>query len=104
MPQQMTRIVIPGGLSFADLQLTRDADGQVSYKGSAIMRICQASGLPAALLQDECYENVATLIAAWYQVHRHHGGAPDPVAEDLIAEIQTGNAKGQPFNHPPGHA
>jgi len=42
------------------------------------------------MFRDAPEDNVSGLIVSWYQVHRQHGGEPDPVAEDLIAEVRVG--------------
>ena len=104
MQQQLTRVAIPEGLDFADLRLARDADGAVSFDWSVIERICQASNLPVELLRDGPEDNVAGLITHWYMAHRQRGGAVDPVAEDLIAEVRAEDAAGQHVSHAPGRA
>lgn len=42
-----------------------------------------------ALLRDAHEDNVAGLIVAWYVEHRRHGGAIDPVEEQIIAEVEA---------------
>jgi hypothetical protein len=49
-------------------------------------------------------DNVSGLIIGWYQAHRQQGGEPDPVAEDLIAEVLAEDAAGQNTSLPPGSA
>ena len=104
MQQQLTRVAIPEGLDFADLHLARDADGAVSFDWSVIERICQASGMPVELLREGPEDNVAGLLIGWYCAHLERGGAADPVAEDLLAEVQAEDAAGQAFSHAPGRA
>ena len=104
MQQQLTRVAIPEGLDFADLRLERDADGAVSFDWDVIERICQASQLPVELLRAGPEDNVAGLITHWYMAHRQRGGAADPVAEDLIAEVRAEDAAGQAYSHAPGRA
>lgn len=104
MQQQLTKVAVPAGLDFSDLHLARDADGDVSFDWSVIERICAASGLPVEMFRDAPEDNVAGLIVAWYQAHRERGGASDPVAEDLIAEVLAEEAAGQRVSHRPGHA
>lgn len=104
MQQQMARVVIPDDLTFSDLKLARDPDGAVSFEWAVIERICEASGLPVEVLRDGPEDNVGGLITTWYRAHRQHGGEPDPVAEDLIAEVLIEDAAGQPFSHQPGRA
>lgn len=104
MQQQMARVAIPDGVDFADLRLARDPDGSVSFDWGIIERICAASGLPVEMLRDGPEDNIAALLIGWYQAHRQRGGAPDPVAEDLLAEVRAEESAGQPFSHAPGRA
>lgn len=104
MQQQLARVAIPDGLEFADLRLTREADGNVSFDWRVIERICVASGMPVELLRDGPEDNVAGLLIGWYQAHRQRGGAVDPVAEDLLAEVRAEDAAGQQLSHAPGRA
>lgn len=104
MQQQLAKVAIPEGLDFSDLHLARAADGSVSFDWSVIERICTASGLPVELLRQGPEDNVAGLLVAWYQAHRHRGGASDPVAEDLLGEVLAEAAAGQGASHAPGRA
>lgn len=104
MQQQLTRIAIPDDIEFADLRMAREPDGSVSFDWSVIERICNTSGLPVELLRDAPEDNVVGLIQSWYEIHRQHGGAPDPVIEDLAAEAAAEDAAGQPYSHAPGRA
>jgi hypothetical protein len=104
MQQQLTRLAIPDDLTFSDLRLARDADGAVSFDWSVIERICRANNLPVELLREGPEDNVAGLLIGWYSAHRNAGGAPDPVAEDLFAEVQAEDAAGQAFSYEPGRA
>ena len=105
MQQQIMKVVmIPDDVEFADLQLSRAPDGSVTFNWAPIEKICQASGVDVALLRDQHEDNVAGLLTQWYRVHRETGGEPDPVAEDLLAEVMAENAAGQNFSLPPGRA
>ncbi|PTU76824.1 hypothetical protein DBO86_22740 [Pseudomonas indoloxydans] len=104
MQQQLTRLAIPDDLTFSDLRLARDADGAVSFDWAVIERICRANNLPVELLREGPEDNVAGLLIGWYSAHRNAGGAPDPVAEDLLAEVQAEDAAGQAFSYEPGRA
>ncbi|MFT0137266.1 hypothetical protein ACEK07_04300 [Alcanivoracaceae bacterium MT1] len=104
MQQQMTKVNIPDDVEFADLRLARDTDGGVSFDWSVIERICDASGLPVEMFRDAPEDSVARLIVGWYNAHRQRGGAPDPVAEDLIAEVQIEDEHGGGHSHAPGRA
>jgi hypothetical protein len=96
--------VIPADVLFSDLKLARDADGQVSFDWRPIERICAASGLDIGLFRDGPEDNLAALLASWYQSHRTAGGERDPVYEDLIGEVQAEDAAGQRYSHAPGRA
>jgi len=104
MQQQLTKIAIPDDVPFSALRLCRDADGAVSFDWSPIERICEASGIPVEMFRDGPESNVADLITTWYQAHRQNGGAPDAVADDLIAEVLAEEAAGQAVSHAPGRA
>lgn len=104
MQQQLTRLEIPEGVAFSDLRMARDPDGHVSFDWGVIERICAASSMPVELLREGPEDNVAGLIIGWYCAHRERGGAADPVADDLLAEVRAEDAAGQPYSHAPGRA
>lgn len=104
MQQQLTRLAIPDDIEFATLRLARDDDGAVSFDWAVIERICRANNMPVELLSEGPEDNVAALLIGWYSSHRTAGGAPDPVAEDLLAEVQAEDAAGQAFSYEPGRA
>lgn len=66
MQQQLVRVAIPEGLDFADLRLSREPNGSVSFDWRVIERICAASGMPVEVLRDGPEDNVAGLLMAWY--------------------------------------
>lgn len=102
--KQLARIAIPADLEFSALQLGRNADGDVSFDVGVIERICEASGVDPRLFIEAPEGNVAALIVHWYAAHRANGGAPDPVAEDLIGETRVEDARGGGISHAPGRA
>ena len=104
MQQQTARIAIPSDMDFSELKLARDADGAVSFDWAVIERICTASGMPVELLREGPDDNVAGLITRWYMLHLEHGGEPDAVKDDLIAETLLEDAAGQHVSHAPGRA
>lgn len=104
MQQQLARVAIPDDIEFAALHLARDADGAVSFDWAVIERICRANNLPVEMLREGPEDNVAGLLIGWYSSHRNAGGAPDPVAEDLLAEVKAEDAAGQAFSYEPGRA
>ena len=100
-----TPISIPFGMTFADLRLARDSQtGDVSFDTLVIERIEQESGLPTGFFMGQPEDAMAALITTWYSAHRAAGGDADPVAEDLLAEVMTEDAAGQPYSHKPGRA
>jgi hypothetical protein len=101
MQKQIARIEIPDNVSFADLRLSRDSDGHVSFDWSPIDAICKLNQLAIDLGIED---NVAGLIIAWYHAHLESGGDRNATADDLIAEVITEDAAGQPFSFPPGRA
>lgn len=102
---KITPVSIPEGITFADLCLARDPQtGDVSFDTEVIERIEAQSGLPAGFFMGQHEDAVASLITTWYSAHRAAGGDPDPVAEDLLAEVRSEDAAGQPYSHQPGRA
>ena len=103
--QKITPISIPQGLGFADLRLARNTHtGDVSFDTAVIELIERESGLPAGFFMGQHEDAVASLITTWYNAHRAAGGAVDPVAEDLLAEVRAENAADQEYSHKPGRA
>lgn len=103
MTTRAATIAIPNDLDFAALKLARKPDGAISFDWSPIEALCAANGIDIAHFRDGPEDNVSGLIVAWYAAHRQQGGAPDPVAEDLIAETIAEDAAGS-LSHPPGRA
>jgi hypothetical protein len=95
---------IPEGLPFSARRLVRKGDGVVAFDMEPIRRICAANGLDLAVFTDGPEDHLCELITAWYIEHRRGGGAPDPVQEDLIAEVQVEYALGGGLSHRPGTA
>lgn len=96
---------IPEGVSFADLQLSRDTqDGSVLFEMEPIRAICDASGLDIDEIVGGEEPTVCLLIAAWYEVHLQRGGERDPVQDDLLEEMRLEQEFGGGFSYPPGHA
>lgn len=96
-------LAIPEGVSFADLKLSRDADGFVSFDWQPIETICTANKMPVGLLRNN-EDNACGLIVKWYAAHLAAGGERDAVADDLIAETLAEDAAGQCVSHAPGRA
>lgn len=80
-------LVIPDDVRFEDLQLARDPqNGDITFDWTPVERICAASGLDLARLEDPACDDLSELIVAWYEAHLAAGGAPDEVQEALLAE------------------
>lgn len=89
------KIVIPEGLDFAALKLSRDpVTLDVEFDWAPIEAICDESGIDVRIFSEQHEDNVAGLIHAWYIEHLERGGAPDPVQEMLLAEVQAEEAAG----------
>jgi hypothetical protein len=104
MEKEIAEVIIPDNLSFFDLRLSREPDGCVSFEWAVIERICEASNISVDLFRHASEDNVSGLIVGWYQAHLDHGGEQDPVAEDLISEVEEEIKAGQDFSLEPGHA
>lgn len=104
MQQQATKIAIPDGLDFSQLQLARAHDGSVSFDWSPIEAICRESSIDIAIFQDGPEDNVAGLIVTWYRAHIAAGGSPDATADDLLAEVAAEDRAGMAASLPPGRA
>ena len=103
----MTKIVltIPANLDFSALGLARRADtGGISFSWAPIEAICAANGIDVALFRAADEDNIAGLIITWYAEHRARGGAPDAVAEELVAEVLAEDQRGGGISHAPGRA
>jgi len=104
MGQQAVKFAIPSNIAFEDLRLTRENDGSIAFDIGVIERICEASNVSSELLLKQHEDVVTGFLAKWYSVHRAHGGQPDPVMEDLIAEAKIEDQAGQHFSLKPGQA
>jgi hypothetical protein len=96
------KLNIPDDVNFAQLKLARNADGAVSFDWTPIERICTASGIDPAMFREGPEDNVSGLLVAWYRQHIGHGGARDPVQDELIAEAALEEARGGGISHQPG--
>lgn len=104
MQRQLANITIPDTVNFADLKLSRDADGMVSFDWSPVELICNASNVPIEILRDGPEDNVSALIVAWYDNHIAQGGQRDAVADDIISEVVIEQQHGTTVSHKPGRA
>jgi hypothetical protein len=107
MHEQPVRVCIPIGVSFADLQLARAADGSITLDIDVINRILTTNRVDPEPFQPEHPDgetNTSHLLIGWYLVARAEGQPEDAVMEQLLAELEIENAAGQGFSLAPGHA
>lgn len=87
---QLLTIQIPADLDFADLKLSRDpVTLDIEFNWAPIEAICKLSGVDPAIFCDGPEDNLSSLVHAWYLVHLERGGEPDPVQEQLRAEVEA---------------
>jgi hypothetical protein len=87
---------VPTDLDFAALDLRRDpVTREVLVAWEPIERICEVSGVDPQIFLEGHEDNVSRLIVAWYDSHRKLGGAPDAVAEQLLAEVVADELYGE---------
>ncbi|SDY07161.1 hypothetical protein [Nitrosomonas sp. Nm33] len=84
----MLEITIPDNLTFADLKLNFNDDGQISFNIQVIERICNLNGLRVHHLFASGENAVLRLIVVWYAQHLAAGGKLDQTAENLMTEIK----------------
>jgi hypothetical protein len=83
-------LTIPADVSFSDLNLQRDSvTGDLTFEWGPIERICEANGIESEDLLAEPEETFSELLIAWYKAHLDNGGAPDPVEEQMQAEVEA---------------
>ena len=86
MTTMRVRVIIPEGLDFEALKLTRGP------KGTTFDCWAPIQGIDVDLLRSS-EDNVTSLTVDWYVVHLKLGGAPDPVMEQLFAEVDAGDER-----------
>lgn len=87
----LVQVRIPADLHFCDLRLRRQPGGDISFDLAVMARVLDASGVPRAAATEDLHSGV---IVGWYRMHREQGGAPDPVVEQMIAEVREEDASG----------
>jgi hypothetical protein len=80
------KLRIPNGVTFADLQLRRRGDGDLSFNAEVLEEIYTFSELPK---QPQSENATITVIVRWYIAHRSAGGELDPVMEDFLLKINN---------------
>ena len=81
------RIRLPAGVDFTGLKLRRGAaSGEHAYDRKVLTKIIAANGFgQQTLIQRRDLE--LWIISECYLAHRAGGGAPDSVAEDILASV-----------------
>ncbi len=86
----LDNLIIPEGVSFADLQLTRDADtGCLWYDVDAVHRFCQGNNIDAESLIEDDEDGLCALITRWHALHVAQGGRRDDVQSMISAEVEA---------------
>jgi hypothetical protein len=95
----LTKLTIPDGLDFADLALEREpVTGRLLFAPAPLAAMCRCNKLdPAEILADEVPSR--WLICEWYVAHVTAGGAPDRVAEQILAEVADSPESGTGLEH-----
>ena len=88
-PGRRLALRIPDDVPFSALRLGREPGGDVSFDRATIARICEASGISTDVFFRAPEDNVAGLIVTWYARHLAAGGDPDPIAEQIAAEVRA---------------
>ena len=97
------KITIPPAVDFTELQLERELHTRrLLYKPMPLERLIAANRLALRGTMFEEEDLAAWLIAQWYLAHRIGGGEPDPVAEQVLAEIAALHASNIPALDPGG--
>ena len=97
------KITIPPAVDFAELQLARELyTRRLLYKPMPLERLIAANRLALRGTMFEEEDLAAWLIARWYLAHRTAGGEPDPVAEEVLADVEALQAIGIPALDPGG--
>ena len=83
------KIRIPTDIQFSTLRLARDPEtGDIEFDADVVRDICADNDIPFS------EDIVTSLLSAWYQHHRAHGGEIDLVMEQIIAEIEAEDITG----------
>ena len=79
-------IMIPVGLTFADLQLELAPDGSLLHLPKPLAELVRVNGgnVNATLVDEDVGMH---WIAKFYLAHREAGGTPDPVVEGILAKL-----------------
>jgi len=98
----LIKLCIPDGVSFSDLRLTREPDGDLEFDIEPILKICAASGVDHDVFLRGPEANLAELFFGWYMEHLARGGERDAVMDDIITETAMEDRFGGGFSFQPG--
>lgn len=97
------KISIPDGMSFDNLDLKQEANGDITFNTEPLEAIFKFNGLNGSdFISFE--ENISPLLVNWYLVHRKNNGKINHFAENLITEVILEESSGQSFSLNEGHA
>lgn len=78
-----SRVVLPYGVEFSQLGVTRSADGKINFQLAPLVLFCQRNGFdPVAIVESD--EGPGRIAGIWYFAHRLLGGAEDPLVEHML--------------------
>ena len=91
-PAHLPRSIgVPGDVFFADLHLTRTADGPIAMAWAPLKAVCKQSGISIVYLKSSP-ALIAAVLASWYRIARMGGQPVDAVGEAILALDDARNA------------
>ncbi len=93
-------LTLPSDVNFADLAFSVDGTDYL-YEPRPFLRFCHHNQIAMTHLS---VNERGTLIQRWYDLHLTAGGTPDPVMENLRAEIAAEDRAQGGVQINPGHA
>ena len=93
MGNALNELLIPDGLAFGDLALSRDPETKrPRFKMSVFAALCKVNGFgPAPTVANS--DLAVWIILEWYQAHLAAGGKRDRVAERMLRKFDALNSK-----------
>jgi hypothetical protein len=98
----LIKLYITDDVSFSDLRLTREPDGDLAFDVEPILKICAASGVDHDVFLRGPEANLAELFFGWYMEHLARCGERDAVMDDLITETEMEDRFGGGLSFRPG--
>ncbi|MEO8137108.1 MAG: hypothetical protein ABI831_24410 [Betaproteobacteria bacterium] len=93
-PSSGLKAITQKGCDFTALELEREpVTGALWFNRESLVAFCRVNDQnPARVLAD--LDLACCFIALWYCLHRQGGGAPDMVAEQIVAEVVANDDAG----------